>query len=289
MRTSSLFRAVLGVATMLWAGTAGGAPADVLESPGRIEADTAEPSGDQSTSPTAGAKTGAFEHVIPLVVPPGRLQAHPGLELAYSSHSPLYGGVAAGWSLPVPEIGRDWSDGAYGPVRWKSSLTGRSLVPVEEAVPTGMEAFRAQGDASFARYQRNTSTGHWHVLFPDGSTMTFGEPALIEGDGFDDWYPLTRTADAFGNEVQYQWEAVADDVTGDVVEYRLAAIEYGMNPNAGLDAHARVELAYGAPSRCTPSSAPIGKRGQLSLRCPAHPWLRAAVHDHDAGFGCRWV
>ena len=50
--------------------------------------------GDASVSPT-----GAFQYSYPIAVPPGRQNMQPALSLTYSSQAPIYGGIAAGWTL----------------------------------------------------------------------------------------------------------------------------------------------------------------------------------------------
>src|SRR5262245_12468168 len=63
--------------------------------------------GDASVS----TQTGALQFSVPIEVPPGRNGMKPSLSLAYSSSAPTFGGVAAGWSLAIPEIREDTSAG----------------------------------------------------------------------------------------------------------------------------------------------------------------------------------
>src|SRR5438046_2717074 len=56
--------------------------------------------GDASVS----SQTGAALYSYPLESPPGRLGMAPHLALSYSSQAPLFGGIAAGWSLSIPSI-----------------------------------------------------------------------------------------------------------------------------------------------------------------------------------------
>ena len=62
----------------------------------------------------------------------------PHLSLHYSSQAPIYGGLAAGWSLDIPTITLDTTHTALRqdvPV-FRSSLGGGSdLVPVSESTP----------------------------------------------------------------------------------------------------------------------------------------------------------
>jgi hypothetical protein len=80
----------------------------------------AAPPGEGDVSP----KTGTFQYRVPIAAPPGRLGMEPELALTYSSQSALRGELAAGWSLDIPEIRRDFSDGGLGAERWLSTLQG---------------------------------------------------------------------------------------------------------------------------------------------------------------------
>src|SRR5580704_1809670 len=66
--------------------------------------------GDESVA----TKTGAFQYSYPINVPPGRDGIQPHLALSYSSQAPIYGGIAAGWSLSLPIITLDTSSGRVG-------------------------------------------------------------------------------------------------------------------------------------------------------------------------------
>ena len=235
------------------------APADVLESPGAIAEGNAPDAleigaGDGAVS----GKTGAYQHSIPIVVPPGRLDAQPSLSLSYSSQQPLYGGIAAGWSMSIPTISRDWSRGQFAAPVWTSSLAGRELVQVDtfEQAPGGWVSYRAQSDTSWARYQYYDD--RWRVLMADGSVFHFGEPAYMAGgQGFSDWMPLTRSVDPFGNEVRYHWIQVIHG--GELVGFRIDLIEYSINDGAGHSSpHARVQFVWAPPDLCGSESFPVG-------------------------------
>jgi hypothetical protein len=68
--------------------------------------------GDASVS----TQTGALQYSYPIKVPPGRHGVAPSLALTYSSQAPTYGGIAAGWSLPIGLI-RDDTSRAWLPTR----------------------------------------------------------------------------------------------------------------------------------------------------------------------------
>src|SRR5262245_35394323 len=109
--------------------------------------------GDASVS----TQTGALQYSYPIRVPPGRGGMQPHLALAYSSQAPSHGGIAAGWSLSIPAITEDTSQGRLWATvisvtvkNYASSMAGgRPLIPVLE--PAGSDVasmFRAQNDSS---------------------------------------------------------------------------------------------------------------------------------------------
>jgi hypothetical protein len=123
--------------------------------------------GDASVS----TQTGALQYSYPIRVPPGRNGMVPHLALSYSSQAPIYGGIAAGWSLSIPEIREDTSQGRLrtnspevestqadprADDRFVSTLAGgRPLIPVTEPTSSGVyKTYRAQNDTSFMRYER---------------------------------------------------------------------------------------------------------------------------------------
>lgn len=170
----------------LWA-----APGDITQVPApALGADPPKardlPDGDMSVS----TETGALQYSYPIAVPPGRLGMQPSLALTYSSQGATYGGIAAGWSLSIPEITIDTSDsiiarklqeGLAAPPRFVSSLAGgRPLVPVSEPhLPDVEQTYRAKNDDTWARYERlvQGAGARWRVRTPDGRTHYFGEPS----------------------------------------------------------------------------------------------------------------
>jgi hypothetical protein len=65
----------------------------------------------QTGAASVSSANGAMSYSYPIAVPPGRQGAQPSLALTYSSQSPIYGGIAAGWTLQVPMIYEDTSRG----------------------------------------------------------------------------------------------------------------------------------------------------------------------------------
>ncbi|MDX2094205.1 MAG: toxin TcdB middle/N-terminal domain-containing protein, partial [Kofleriaceae bacterium] len=218
--------------------------------------------GDTSVS----TQTGAVSYSYPIRVPPGRNGMAPQLALAYSSQAPTYGGIAAGWSLSVPIIQEDHSQGrlrtrssqveaeqvflGQDPKtddRFVSSLAGgRPLVEVTEpGIPLDAgvyRRYRAQSDTSYTRYERMAPgwTYRWRALTSDGITMEFGEAGLMQGCDapIDQYAPLTRTRDRFGNEVRYEYGSWEQG------ECRLLRVVWGQNATAGVADFARLELAW---------------------------------------------
>jgi len=194
----------------------------------------------------------------------------PALALTYSSQAPIYGGIASGWSLPIPMILEDTSqgrlrthsgeveadewvqEGAEGPPkddRFISTMAGsRPLVRVDEPSSGGW-TYRAQHDASYTRYEKFlTGSFSWRAFTTDGHILTFGDksPGRANcpnvGPGFA---PLTSQVDSFGNEVAYSWQW--EPTLG---ECRIAEITWGMNASAGITLpFARVYFEYGGETQ----------------------------------------
>jgi RHS repeat-associated protein len=242
------------------------APADIFDIAAPVVG--AEPpkaasikAGDAAVS----TQTGALTYGYPITVPPGRHGMAPSLSLAYSSQAPIYGGIAAGWSLSMPSIsvdtstGRLWRQGSTTK-QYTSSLAGeRPLIQVDE--PRGADAttaWRAQNDATFTRYELTDHTGGfvWRALSLDGTKYFFGDddhvgtcrPMIT-----DEYAPLTRHVDGFGNSVEYFYAMGVDR------ECRIDHITWGQNSNAGIAAFAKVQFNYAAsPLLC--ADIPVGSQ-----------------------------
>jgi hypothetical protein len=201
----------------------------------------------------------------------------PSLALTYSSQAPIYGGIAAGWSLSgLHDIRWDTSNGrlryepqlmaaappnnAWPEEPYVSSMGGgRPLVRVDgdPADATVYATYRAQNDAGFVRYQRMQASAafRWRALTPDGVTHEFGDCAFFVAGCTPELLrvraPLTRSTDSFGNEIHYFWRFEND-------ELRVDHIDYTVNQNAGVGVlpFARIEFVYGAPDTC--AGMPIG-------------------------------
>ncbi len=210
--------------------------------------------GDASVS----TQTGAFTYSYPIAVPPGRLGMQPSLTLSYSSQAPLTGGLAAGWSLALPTISRDPSQSHLARQssdfvpRWVSSMAGgHELIPVSEPTVAAdvMQAFRAQYDGSYTRYERLNS-GTWRARTTDGLTHELGLVDHEEGVS-DGWrFSISRSTDSFGNQVNYFWQNISDE-HGHAVDEFITRIDYTTNPTHGIAApHARVEFEWEPVAGC---------------------------------------
>ncbi len=246
------------------------APADIFTTPAPAIGAAAPKARDvKDGDASVATQTGALNYAYPIQVPPGRNGLAPQLALTYSSQASVHGTIAAGWSLPIPEIREDTSQGRLAtrsPTvlvgdlkaddRFTSSLAGHARlikVPIAPASDT-YGVYLAHGDTSGKRYERlNPGAGaYWRVLGLDGSTMLFGEPARMNActSISENYAPLTTVRDAFGNEVRYEYEL------GFPNECRLSRITWGYNPSAGLtQAFAKVEFTYVESPRCASGEA----------------------------------
>jgi RHS repeat-associated protein len=220
---------------------------------------------------------GSATYGIPFAVPPGRGGAQPSVSLQYSSRGALRGGIAAGWTLPVPMISVDTSQGRFKKLEFE--VGGRRLIPVAEPGAPGVEAYRLDGDTSYTRYERKYlegEAGYWIARELDGSEHIYGRAQnswdqRVEGSAGSSLYGavgrwfLNSSTDARGNIVEYGYETVygtarngsAGTVAVDIVPTH---IEYGRNVNVPTSQnHARVEFAWNeALTTCPDSAVPIG-------------------------------
>ena len=208
--------------------------------------------------------TGAFTYSYPIGAPPGRGQMRPSISLQYSSQAPIYGTLAAGWTLSgLPIIteessgGRLWGTATVPSLkRYQSSLSGnRPLFVVTEASPAGTTPYRAQNDSSWLRYQYHpTSEFWWRALSPNGTSYYFGHKdahtsgCTIVSRGYA---PVTRIEDEFSNQIDFYYE---QGVAG---ECRIRAITWGHNPVTGMNPFAAMLFTYGT----TPPSCPDAPNG----------------------------
>ena len=253
------------VAVFSTATTAMSAPADVFSSPAPVAGSDPPKAAELRAGEAAvSTQTGAMQYSYPISLPPGRGGMVPSVSLNYSSQAPLYGTIAAGWSLSMPAIREDTSQGrlrthapeveaAQGPVaaliddRYISTMAGnRPLILVDEPSAAGVaQVFRAQNDSSFTRYQRmdtfQTPGFFWRAYTTSGTEMKFGEISRMGGCpnvGLG-YAPLTSERDPFGNEIAYEYEWISK-----MQDCRIKQITWGMNATAGIGAIARVVFGW---------------------------------------------
>lgn len=246
------------------------APTDVLNTPAPVlGADPPKAQALKEGDASVATQTGALDYSYPISVPPGRLGNEPHLALSYSSQAPLFGGIAAGWSLSIPQIRLDTSKGilamhfldGFKPDPWAdevylSTMAGsRPLVRVTEPTSAGVYGtFRAQNDTSFTRYERmqEGQPFAWRAYGSDGTVYYFGDTSLMSGTTSSDIVPLTRTEDPFGNRVEYQWDSTSAN------DPHVVEIRYTSNPAAGLPAFAKVDFTWVAQQWCDGVDTPVG-------------------------------
>jgi len=207
---------------------------------------------------------GAASYTFPIIVPPGRNGMAPSLALRYSSNSPLRGGIAAGWTLDLPSIERDFSLGVDGGLQYRAnvgSAAGRLVeVPDDLAYDDAVAAYRINFDETFTRFFKRTPndffiSNTWTALTADGIKHNFDDGQLIFAT--DPRWHITSQEDPFSNTVTYDWSPVLAP-NEDFIDYRLDLIEYSSNPEAGLAPHAKVEFEYAPLEVCEGSNIPIG-------------------------------
>lgn len=199
---------------------------------------------------------GSLAYDVPIDVPPGRAGMAPRLGLHYSSSGALRGGVAVGWTLPLPSIERDLA--ISDAVVYTADLGGERshLVPIVDAALPG-EQYRAEDDAAQARFERvpgvDVTTSTWTATLPDGRRFDFTGSAAAPFAPTR--WRVQRQLDADGNRIDYTWTHV---ISGGFDEWVVTRIEYGTNAGAGVIAHARVDFSYAPIETCAPSAVPIG-------------------------------
>ena len=186
----ALVRGMAAFMAMLMVGQlrpAHGAPGDLFQiSAPVLGADPPKATELKDGDASVATQTGALQYSYPIAVPPGRNGAAPKLALSYSSQGPTFGGIATGWSMSIPEIREDGSQGRLrtrspeveAPQadprfddRFVSSLAGgRRLIKVSEPSAGNVYAtYRAQNDPSFTRYQRMNSLAAHHFHWSTGA------------------------------------------------------------------------------------------------------------------------
>src|SRR5687768_13325957 len=104
-RRASLATQALAISLCALASVSLGAPGDVLQTAAPVlGADPPKARAIADGDASVSTQTGALQYSFPIAgIPPGRQGMAPALSLNYSSQAPNYGGIAAGWTLPIPE------------------------------------------------------------------------------------------------------------------------------------------------------------------------------------------
>jgi len=255
MSTTKSRRAVAAltaiVCCLYWPIAAAG-PGDALQgsNPGVSPAGQSKSAGSE---PSVSEQTGAFQYSYPITVPPGRLGMQPALSLAYSSSGPRRGGIAAGWSLNLPEISQDWSRGRFAPAPYVSSLAGgQRLVHIPDT-----NEYRAQYDTTQTRYFSGGAQP-WEARTTSGKVYRFAEADHLGGaSGTNSKSQLTSETDAFGNRIDYFWEKRSVGYFGEFT-WTLNRIEYTANAAANLPHHAEVVFNWTTAPSCDGGASQVG-------------------------------
>src|SRR5262245_33580192 len=125
---------LLAATTLLHVGSAYSSPGDIFSIPAPVIGAAAPKAAElRQGDVSVATQTGALSYAYPVPVPPGRNGMAPHLALSYSSQAPTYGGLAAGWSLSIPEIRDDTSQGRL--------RTHAPQVEVQQADPRADDPF----------------------------------------------------------------------------------------------------------------------------------------------------
>ena len=203
---------------------------------------------------------GEAAYSIPLRLPPGTNGLTPTLLLEYRHRQPA-GLLGAGWSITglsrIERCARTLAqDGVVAAVKYSSAdrfcLDGKRLVVVNGS-PYGAAGAEYRTEVeSFSRIRSWGSAGagpaYWVVEAPDGRVLEYGATAdsridgqAVQGNGAitaHSW-ALNRIRDRLGNAMTFEYTETAP-----FGSYRIAAIRYNQNPNAGITASHVVSFVY---------------------------------------------
>jgi RHS repeat-associated protein len=257
-------------------------PGNVFTNATPVQAPSVEDKINAEEATHSVGESGTAHYTIPITVPPGRQGMQPKIALSYSSRNPIRGGLAAGWTLSIPRIEVDTSQGRLGGTFYRSSISGTRLVRVSEPVVLDADAYRAEQDTTYARYERvrnpDGSTRMWRMRTTDGHIWYFGEtigsfdrPVASSAGGpvkEGRWF-LSRVEDKFGNRIQYGYAPfqarVGPNGALQTMDIYPARITWGHNQKAGLQDYAMVVFYYDDYDKpCEGSNLPIGS--QLTYR-----------------------
>jgi hypothetical protein len=175
---------------------------------------------------SADIQKGTGNFTVPIALPPGRNGFQPQLNLVYSTGNGN-GPFGLGWGLSIPGVARKTTSGVplYVDGHGVFILSGdEDLVAVPEA-PEDAIRYRPRTEGLFAYidHYRDSQNDYWRVSSKDGLVSLYGtpgeagaDPAVI-ADPADHHkvfaWQLTRTADTFGNQIDYVYER--DEIQAD--------------------------------------------------------------------------
>jgi RHS repeat-associated protein len=162
--------------------------------------------------------TGTGNFTVPLDLPVGRNDLQPELNLSYSTGNGN-GPFGLGWNLSVPGIHRKTSDGVpvYQDKKDTFILSGsEDLVAVDKSDRKTIYRPRAEGIFARIIHHHDTENNFWEVQSKDGIVSFYGTPGTagsdlavvadpVNRDHIFSW-KLTKTADLFGNCIEYAYE-----------------------------------------------------------------------------------
>lgn len=286
-RATQIFVVALVLIPFLSTTIASAYTTDIFATAGPSGATGAASAGSQGA--TYQDASGAAVYSIPLPTAPNRGGMVPQLEISYSSSNPIRGGLAMGWSLPIPFIELDTTNGRLEQASYRSSVGGR-LVRSNDPIEAGWEAFRGQEDASYTRYERRIdvftqASLEWRARTLDGRVLYFGQtdeskdtPHNRSQQATEGRWFLTKVVDRFGNEIVYTYAKVEAKAPEGVdiipVDISLEQIEYGANAIAGLPHHSRLRFAYAPLDLCSPSNVPVGAQFDFRTGFPLYKGAR---------------
>src|SRR5207247_1706094 len=162
---------------------------------------------------------------VPIALPPGRNGFQPQLSLGYSTGNGS-GAFGLGWSISVPGVSRKTSKGipVYDDSKDVFILSGAEDLVAVFGAPSGATRYRPRTEGLFALidHHHDASNNYWEVRSKDGLISLYGTPAASGTDPaviakISDRrkvfaWKLTKTADPFGNKIQYDYERDAGEV-----------------------------------------------------------------------------
>lgn len=185
--------------------------------------------------------TGAAISSFPLLVPPGRADIAPNLQLQYNSYSKVNSWVGVGWTLDLGSIRRTTKNGVdYNGNDFTAVINGGSQQLVQRP-DWGAGYYGQESDSSFLRYHMVSGTegSYWIVTATNGTQYVYGQShsSRIETESGEvlHWH-LDRVIDTNGNymNIRYYQESDATGSPSHLSDIYPRTIEYTGNANTGL-------------------------------------------------------